>query len=479
MAIPKLSLRAVLISTSVLFAAVILKHSVPTIIQFASSEVVLTWLRPPYLYLIINCIIITIVASSKLQNNKVVEDSPHEAVVVLPAPVKVEAGFAAVYDGVDGKSDTVEVPPVFGYGYGEVVVKGEDFDVGGEVHGGMGEVESDKTTTLDLYAAEDVSGQDEVAVSTSLSSPQVNSATEYLVSSYERPPVSGRIGHRKGGRTLGVSKPKRHETLENTWKTITEGRPMPLARHLRKSDTWETHNRAGHLQEEVHDKMMIKSETFNDRSTASPADRPPVKLRREPSGSGKLKKESSPSQDELNRRVEAFIKKFNDEMRLQRQESLNNESGSPTRSPPPSSRRRRSRTCFPTPFPASKFSAQRDPGNAARLVCHGVFRSELGSGSWCFGGSRALLVFGWQISPFGSGVVMWLAIVDCACKEVWLAVGCLVIYRARSFEVLAGTHSGASLCGCKGFVPYAVKANISHLRTVLMVLSSGLLIYRC
>ncbi|XP_058218107.1 uncharacterized protein LOC131329065 isoform X1 [Rhododendron vialii] len=368
MAIPKLSLRAVLISTSVLFAAVILKLSVPTIIQFASSEVVLTWLRPPYLYLVINCIIITIVASSKLQNNKVIEDSPHEAVVVLPAPVKVEAGYAAVYDGVagksdavevppvfgygygevvvkgedfeagyaavydgvDGKSDAVEVPPVFGYGYGEVLVKGEDFDVGGEVDGGMGEVESDKTTTLDLNAAEDVSGQDEVAVATSLSSPQVNSATEYLVSSYERPPVSGRIGHRKGvksspegGRTLGVSKPKRHETLENTWKTITEGRPMPLARHLRKSDTWETHNRVGHLQEEVHDQMMIKSETFNDRSTASPANRRPEKLRREPSGSGKLKKESSPSQDELNRRVEAFIKKFNEEMRLQRQESLN------------------------------------------------------------------------------------------------------------------------------------------------------------
>ncbi|KAG5546325.1 hypothetical protein RHGRI_018484 [Rhododendron griersonianum] len=331
MAIQKLSLRAVLISTSVLFAAVILKLSVPTIIQFASSEVVLTWLRPPYLYLVINCIIITIVASSKLQNNKVVEDSPYEAVVVLPAPVKVEAGYAAVYDGVDGKSDAVEVPPVFGYGYGEVVVKGEDFDVGGEVDGGMGEVESDKTTTLYLNAAEDVSSQDEVAVSTSLSSQQVNSATEYVVSSNERPPVSGRIGHRKGvksspegGKTLGVSKPKRHETLENTWKTITEGRPMPLARHLKKSDTWETHNRVGQLQEEVHDdQMMIKSETFNDRFTASPANRPPVKLRREPSGSAKLKKESSPSQDELNRRVEAFIKKFNEEMRLQRQESLN------------------------------------------------------------------------------------------------------------------------------------------------------------
>lgn len=122
---------------------------------------------------------------------------------------------------------------------------------------------------------------------------------------------------------MGVSKPKRHETLENTWKTITEGRPMPLTRHLKKSDTWETHNRVGHVQEVVHDQMMIKCETFSDGSAASSVNQTPVKLRRDPSGSGKLKKESSPSQDELNRRVEAFIKKFNEEMRLQRQESLN------------------------------------------------------------------------------------------------------------------------------------------------------------
>lgn len=89
---------------------------------------------------------------------------------------------------------------------------------------------------------------------------------------------------------------------------------MPLARHLKKSDTWDTNVRS-----EGQDPIPIvkKSETMNDQVTSAS----PISSR----GSGKLlRKESSLSQDELNRRVEAFIKKFNEDMRLQRQESLQN-----------------------------------------------------------------------------------------------------------------------------------------------------------
>lgn len=110
-------------------------------------------------------------------------------------------------------------------------------------------------------------------------------------------------------------KPKRHDTLESTWKTITDGRSMPLTRHLKKSDTWNTRQRQNDENTPPPPRMK-KSETFNDRSTDNePLSPSPsyVKLRREP----------SLSNDELNRRVEAFIKKFNEDMRLQRQESLN------------------------------------------------------------------------------------------------------------------------------------------------------------
>ncbi|CBI20370.3 unnamed protein product, partial [Vitis vinifera] len=63
----------------------------------------------------------------------------------------------------------------------------------------------------------------------------------------EKPLVSMRFGHRRAvksspeaGKVLGVSKPKRHDTLESTWKTITDGRPMPLTRHLKKADSLES-----------------------------------------------------------------------------------------------------------------------------------------------------------------------------------------------------------------------------------------------
>ncbi|GFQ07363.1 hypothetical protein PHJA_002880400, partial [Phtheirospermum japonicum] len=146
-----------------------------------------------------------------------------------------------------------------------------------------------------------------------------------------KPPVSKRFGHRRnvkaspeGVKTvLGVSKPKKQDTLESTWRTITEGRAMPKTRHLKKSDTWERdnhlHGRQGHHQQEkkTPQKTMTKAETFNDRTnTRSPSPG-------SSDGSGKLRREASLSSDELNRRVEAFIKKFNEEMRLQRQESLN------------------------------------------------------------------------------------------------------------------------------------------------------------
>ena len=126
-----------------------------------------------------------------------------------------------------------------------------------------------------------------------------------------------------GARALRVAKPKRHETLENTWKAITEGRAMPLSRHMKKSDTWENHGRDIHV--DSLGSLVKKSETFKDRTNQVATEALALSVGPGP-GPGKphlLRKEPSLSQDELNRRVEAFIKKFNEEMRLQRQESLN------------------------------------------------------------------------------------------------------------------------------------------------------------
>lgn len=120
--------------------------------------------------------------------------------------------------------------------------------------------------------------------------------------------------------------PKRHDTLENTWKAITEGRAMPLSRHMKKSDTWDQ-GRGVNVSREMDEDTSAavpQSKTFKDLTIQQQELTLAAVSSSSPGGLGsKLKKEPSLSQDDLNRRVEAFIRKFNEDMRLQRQESLN------------------------------------------------------------------------------------------------------------------------------------------------------------
>ncbi|KAM7525134.1 hypothetical protein LguiA_015036 [Lonicera macranthoides] len=291
-----LSLKFLSVSTAFLSIAMAMKLSIPLIIHFTIHQIPSIWstliyfLKPPYLYVLVNFIIITIAASSFL-HQKLDDDDQSERllnsdnfpsdIVILDSP--------AVYESeprvLEVKSATVDSVAV--------VCDGDD---GYEI--------SRSTWTPPQ----------------SINSPDAQKENRSPVN--EKPLVSSRFAHRKplkaspeGGKALRVAKPKRQETLENTWKAITDGRPMPLTRHLRKSDTWENQGLQINTDDESPQKMK-KSETFKDRTNYESINSSPV-------GSGKLRKEASVSQDELNRRVEAFIKKFNDEMRLQRQESLN------------------------------------------------------------------------------------------------------------------------------------------------------------
>lgn len=118
---------------------------------------------------------------------------------------------------------------------------------------------------------------------------------------------------------MKVSKPRRHETLENTWKMITEGRSEPLSRQKKMCDTWENNDRPMELgYDEIEESpIMNKLETVKDWTNYQ-KQLGPVKM------SERIisRKEPSLSQDDLNRRVEEFINKFNEDMRLQRQQSL-------------------------------------------------------------------------------------------------------------------------------------------------------------
>ncbi|XP_010539254.1 PREDICTED: uncharacterized protein LOC104813396 [Tarenaya hassleriana] len=302
-------------ATAVNFYAPVISHFMTFYFPVIQENVVL-FLRPPYLYLVINCIIVSIVASARLYKNPNLSGDSHSPAADAVAPIPIlapsdlsaylSAGYVVGYNGSeennvrrDASVDrTVEISKRFPEVIDEKMV----------IDGGDDRREMEK-----LKPSSD--------------------STEDFTPKAEKPPASARFGQGKatkassegGNKALGVSKPRRQETLETTWRKITEGRAMPMTRHLKKSDTWEKESSSA--RGSGHDERTTKSESLDDRSAAA------GKRRKE--SQGRLMREASPGQEELNRRVEAFIKKFNEEMRLQRQESLARYQEMVNRGPPP------------------------------------------------------------------------------------------------------------------------------------------------
>ncbi|XP_030469426.1 uncharacterized protein LOC115687867 [Syzygium oleosum] len=322
-----LSARGAAVSAAVLAAALALalRLSAPSISELAKVQIpllwlsLLSWLEPPYVYLVINGIIATIAASSRLHANR------HGEQEEVAARVISETTESSLGGGGGGGGD------VFGLLPDGIVCPSPREDVAYEESGapvGVPEAESAERSVAEEGGGDGrgdrVEEEDEeFVISRSAWAP----AARRTNSPEEKTLVSSRFVQRRPSKAspeeaLGVIKPKRQETLENTWKAITDGRAVPLARRrLRKSETWGEENRADLLDHQPRPAMR-KSDTFKDRTNqllaSSPSPPPPS-----PARGGKEGGAASPSQDELNRRVEAFIRKFNEEMRLQRQDSLN------------------------------------------------------------------------------------------------------------------------------------------------------------
>ncbi|KVI10520.1 uncharacterized protein LOC112506439 [Cynara cardunculus var. scolymus] len=334
------SLKLAVVSATVLSTAVMINLLIPLIMDASLQDVrgiwssLISWLKPPYLYVVINCIIITIVASSRLQSK--LDDFPPPSTFPTPPfepAVKVEVPRfhqpqvpeVVPFDGVGLGNEQPVKENVAGYSSDRKVVQVPERDLSTYDFR-----EEDMKTATEAYEEITKNMANKSVISMSSWTPSKISQVDLSVP-MEKPPASTRFSRRKptkatpeGGRTLGVAKPKRQDTLDTTWKTITEGRSVPLTRHLRKSDTWETHGRHHNNSTEAVERMT-KSDTFDVNHGGGSCRKPPPppsKLSRS-GGSGRLKKVPSLGQEDLNRRVEAFIKKFNEDMRLQRQESLN------------------------------------------------------------------------------------------------------------------------------------------------------------
>ncbi|KAH9317904.1 hypothetical protein KI387_019673, partial [Taxus chinensis] len=266
-------------------------HRVPSLWLSLSS-----WLTPHFLYIILNCIILTIAVTSSLQQKLKTGDDDDDSMSHLkeqrPPPPEIN------YHQYQHHHQ-----PHTAY-HDEALTS-----VPAETHF------LSSTPTKIEYDDED--GNFIARSNWCTLTEQRSPSSIFCVTSVEDKPLVSASPDTKTSPLSRIARPKKAETLECTWKTITEGRHPPLARHLRKSETWDVAPKV--VSAELSSSPALrKSQTVRqlgvEDSPASSASASPARH--------SLKREPSLSQDDLNRRVEAFISKFNNEIRMQRQNSF-------------------------------------------------------------------------------------------------------------------------------------------------------------
>jgi len=244
------------------------------------------WLTPPYLFFLLNCIILAIFANSGgfPARNQSHDHEPQELDHHRPFSEFVQEISGCREDSApESENETIqndcEEAEVMESGYTTRLL---------EVEKG--------TNSLEAPAWRPAVG---IAIADDQSNKMLASAR------FTRRKVNV---HESACKSLRVSQ-KHEETFESVWKKVTEGRHPPLTRHPRPSPNNPDESRNDHSSFSVR----RGNEEGSPALLCSGVRRPGGSLKRESSHVGV---------DELNKRVEAFIEKFNTELRLQREDSL-------------------------------------------------------------------------------------------------------------------------------------------------------------